>query len=120
MQDIDPRKVWRQKSGELVLIRHMTDRHLSNALRMCEREIDTKRVGNQPISEERVQRRKRARSILFAEFLRRKAEAPLPGELAARLQREMEEIMYDASQSSSPPPTSPASSKPSTDSSQSS
>lgn len=86
---MEPGKVWRQKDGSLVLIRHMTDRHLSNAIRMVERKRGEALNGGQRIRVEGTL------IALYRERERRKVEAPLPGELAARAQREMEELLWD-------------------------
>lgn len=97
---MEPGKVWRQKDGSLVLIRHMTDRHLSNAIRMCERKRDELR-GESPLDADHRTWRKRIEKlegpliVLYRERERRKVEEPLPGELAARAQREMEELLWD-------------------------
>ncbi len=108
---MDRTKVWRQKSGELVLIRHMTDRHIRNAIGMLRRKL----IADDD-TEENLHRARMGVDVLLMEVERRAKEPPLPGELEARMVREMEELLYDASRSSSQSPASVPSSSASTSS----
>lgn len=117
--------LWQTKEGTVMLVRHMTDKHLANAIRMLERGADATGA------------RCSQRSIVLglpmlrAEQARRLAEPPLPGELDARLRGELADIVWWAARLLTPqdpaedawlaslegrgtPPTSPTSSSDST------
>lgn len=79
---------WRMKDGTRVLIRHMTDRHLANAIRMIERGYDK---DGAKVSPETL---KRGLPALRAEQERRRTEPPTSEELDARMAGEMAEVVW--------------------------